>query len=117
MTMPTRLHSGLIISAILSLTCTVAAQQQVQQKTPIRTEVTASSWDVGLGIFGLTQDLYNSNHLSRLTRAEIDRIIGTVWEDGFKNGETSLVPTCGPTQKDVDRSTVKLFLDIPSDAD
>lgn len=76
-----------------------------------------SQWNAIWENWGITADVYNANHLSRLEPDSISNVAIAAWTKGFSDGETFVSPTCGPTGKNPDRSTVKFFLAIPDDID
>jgi hypothetical protein len=101
------------------LFCPPALGHQASPPRHQQAQAALSSWDSlsFLGSYGLTRDLFNQNHLSRLTTQEIINVISAAWLDGMKTGAASITPSCGPTGKNPDRSTVKLFLEVPDAMD
>jgi hypothetical protein len=76
-----------------------------------------SQWDTNWEGWGLTSDIYSANHLSRLGPEDILGLAIATWAKGYSDGRNSISPNCGPTGKNPDRSTVKLYIDMPKETD
>jgi hypothetical protein len=103
--MPSRLWYIGALWALLAV-CLPAQGQQAAHPNTSKAVVSQSSWNSGFELFGVTRDLYNQNQLSRLTPEEIVTVTGAAWTKGFADGQAAVLPSCGPTGKDIDRSTV-----------
>jgi hypothetical protein len=108
--------------AILMLTgllCSVTSAQQTDKSAAPNSrsgDIVRSKWDSSWAGMGISETVFNANHLSRLTTDEVMRSAIAAYVAGYTDGRESISPDCGPQGKDVDRSTVKLYLDIPDDS-
>ena len=87
-------------------------QQPVQKGASSR-----SKWNPNLEAYGLSKSLFDGSHLSRLSEADLKNVLAATFSAGVSSGIRSVTPVCGAQGKNVDRSTVKLYLVIPKDID
>src|ERR1700732_3729010 len=96
-----------------SLTSGRALAQQPSQRTA---EIVRSKWDPTWAGMGVSEQVFTLNHVARLTPEEVQRFAVATYITGWTDGLESVKPECGPQGKEVDRSTVKLYISIPEDA-
>jgi hypothetical protein len=102
---------------VLGLVCGVALAQQPAPKPPRPpAEIVRSEWSDTLTTFGITREVFTTNNMSRLTSGEVIHVAWSIYIQGWSDALQAVQPACGPQGKDVDRSTVKLYVDIPDNA-
>jgi hypothetical protein len=87
--------------------------QQANQKP----DIPRSYWDREIGGYGVTEEGFKANHLSRLTSKELKGTLSASYLEGFSSGMELGKPDCGVQGKNIDRSTVKLYVDTPGTTD
>lgn len=108
-----------LLFAIVAVCAIAWAQQPHAQSPPSATrtvEVVHSKWDPKWGNFGISEQLFTTNHLSRLSADEVANLALAAYLTGWNDGINSVTAICGPQGKDVDLTTVKLYVSIPDTA-
>ena len=99
----------------------LAFGRQAVDPSSNRSSAIQSAWSPDLGSLGLDQAAFGKNNLSRLSHEQALAIANQIWThgytNGYMNGTEAAALKCGPTGKNVDRTTVKLFLDVPDAVD
>lgn len=100
------------LMCILFLSGLSLGQQAVQKGASPR-----AKWNPNLEAYGLSKSLFDGSHLSRLSEADLKTVLAATFSAGVSSGMRSAKPVCGAQGKNVDLSTVKLYLVIPNDID
>src|ERR1035441_3016014 len=108
-----RLPGWMIVGLMCGLSGGFAVSQTAAPKTSTGV---LSKWDSSLAGWGLTESVFNENHLSRLTVDEIRKVTFGSYIAGMAAKNYPTV-SCGPEGKTADLTKVKLYVSMPPETD